>query len=98
MEFDSSPNRSARGVGLRPVPPHPSPLPKACLSPQVRQSFLNPNGIVASSPGLRAASYPGLRSRSVFNPERVGARCSFLVSLGPLGRVLQPFQGWGILD
>ena len=98
MEFDSSTNRSARGVGLRPVPPHPSPLLKAYLSPQVRRSLLNPNGIVSSSPGLRAASYPGLRSQSVFNPERVVARRRFLASLGPSGRVLQPFQGWGILD
>jgi hypothetical protein len=98
MEFDSSPNRSARGVGLRPVPHHPSPLLKAYLSPQVRRSLLNPNGIVSSSPGLRAASYPGLGSQSVFNPERVVARRRFLASLGPLGRVLQPFQGWGILD
>src|ERR1039458_1820481 len=33
----------------------------ACHYPQVRLSFLNPKGIVSSSPGLRAASYPGKR-------------------------------------
>ena len=71
----------------------PSPPLEAHHSPQVRQSFLNPNGIVSSSPGLRAASYPGLRARSAFNPERVVARCRSFASLGRSGGVLQPFQG-----
>ena len=39
------------------------PLPGAYLSPQVRKPFLNPKGIVSSSPGLRAASYPGKSAR-----------------------------------
>src|ERR1035438_1737068 len=54
--------------------------PGVCRSPLNRQSFLNPKGIVASSPGLRGTSYPGLHSPTPFNPERVAARPGFLAS------------------
>jgi hypothetical protein len=33
----------------------------------------NPNGIASSSPGLRAASYPGKKIETLSNPERVVA-------------------------
>ena len=41
----------------------PQSGPRAYLSPQVRKPYLNPKGIVSSSPGLRAASYPGKSAR-----------------------------------
>jgi len=41
-----------------------------CKTPHTPRSF-NPNGIVSSSPGLRAASYPGKPNRKANNPERV---------------------------
>ena len=93
MEFDSSPNRSARRVGLRPVPHHPSPLLKAYLSPQVRRSLLNPNGIVSSSPGLRAASYPGCAAGGWVNPEWV-APFILLMAINPTPLIAARRREW----
>jgi hypothetical protein len=47
--------------------------PWACHYPQVWLPFLNPKGIVSSSPGLRAASYPG-KTESRKRPTPTGLR------------------------
>jgi hypothetical protein len=62
-----------------------------------RWQEVNPKGIPSLSPGLRGTSYPGLLSRTVFNPERVAARRRFVASRGRSGQMLQPLQGWRIL-
>src|ERR1035437_8236838 len=51
----------------------PTLSPRACHYPQVRLPFLNPKGIVSSSPGLRAASYSGKRE-SRKHPTPTGVR------------------------
>src|ERR1035441_9024434 len=69
--------RKLRNIGSRSradavFPLTPTLSPRACHYPQVRLPFLNPKGIVSSSPGLRAASYPGKReSRKHPTPTRL---------------------------
>src|ERR1035441_2681228 len=55
--------------------------PEVCPTGRAVPLSPNPEGIESSSSGLRAASYPGLRSWSVFNPERVALRLRFFASL-----------------
>ena len=79
------------------VPLTPALSLRACHYRQGGVPFLNPKGIASSSPGLRGTSYPGLGSRIVINPERVGARHRFLASRARSGHMLQPLQGWRFL-
>src|ERR1019366_274617 len=49
------------------------------------ESLRNPEGIVSSSPGLRAASYPGKRESTAVNPNGVAATVPTRVAATPLG-------------
>src|ERR1039458_7438466 len=102
--------RKLRNIGSRSradavFPLTPTLSPRACHYPQVRLPFLNPKGIVSSSPGLRAASYPGERESSKHptptglrlqattggrNPVGVGA---FWSSSPRVARCSQPWAG-----
>jgi hypothetical protein len=60
------------------------------MKPWRVESFVNPNGIPASSPGLAHSAYPGVVRQYVHNPEGVAATHS--------PEMPQPRWGWPVSD